>query len=142
MAVKELDVIEGELYSQKNRLTETLKESRYTPTGSQNMAKKKTLDFKKIEKQKERRTNMYVWRDLNHLKDAFAEFISDSEIDDIVKLIKKLGKYEERAGVSAEENESGLCNLVEAMVMHRLVKRDYKIIGQDNNTRVDLFPSP
>jgi len=88
---------------------------------------KKKIDLKKIQSKKELRTNMYVWRDLDHLKEAFSEYIKPEEIDTIVKQLKKSGKYKERAGISEEENESGLCNLTEAIVMHRLEKRNDKI---------------
>ncbi len=91
----------------------------------------KKLNLKKIKSKKERRTNMYVWRDIQHLKEAFSEYIESEEIDEIITQIKKSGKFEERTGISEEENEAGLCNLAEAIIMHRIEKRDYKVLGKD-----------
>ncbi|MBN1413112.1 MAG: hypothetical protein JW969_19890 [Spirochaetales bacterium] len=65
------------------------------------------------------RTNFYIWRDLNHLKDYYRDVISPEEISKIANGIRNGEKlinnrrYQYRKELSEQMNERGLCNLVE-----------------------------
>ena len=71
----------------------------------------------------EKRDNIYYWTALDHLKNNYAKYITSQEIDDILEEIKKEKKFVKREGVTEEENETGLFNLVEMRILEKLNKR-------------------
>ena len=77
--------------------------------------------YKKMKK--ERRTQFYLWRNLEHLKSVYTNHMSLNEIDTIIDQVKKIGRFKNRSGVSEEENERCLCNIVDAIIMGILRKR-------------------
>ena len=90
----------------------------------------KTLDLSKVRDQRNRRRNMHVWRNLNHLKRAYSPYIKKEEIDEIAALLVESGRFKKRDGIDKEENEGDLCNIVEYEIINRLEKRNYKIKGK------------
>ena len=72
---------------------------------------------------KERRVRLYPWRDIEHLKSVYSKYISLDDIDTIITLVKKIGLFKERVGVSKEENECCLCNLIDDVIMNFLRKK-------------------
>lgn len=63
------------------------------------------------------------WRNLEHLKSIYSKYMSQNEIDTIINQVKKIGLFKVRGGVSEEENERCLCNLVDAIITGILRKR-------------------
>ena len=74
---------------------------------------------------KERIMRFYPWRNLEHLKSVYSKYMSLKDIDTIIARVKKTGLFKERSGVSKEENEHCLCNLVDAIMMGILRKRRF-----------------
>ena len=72
---------------------------------------------------KERRMQLYPWRNLEHLKSVYSNYMSQNEIDTIIGQVKRIGLFKYRDGVSEEENERCLCNLVDAIMMGIFRKR-------------------
>lgn len=66
---------------------------------------------------------LYPWRNLEHLKSVYSKYMSLNDIDTIIAQVKKNRLFKERIGVSKEENEYCLCNLVDAIIMGILRKR-------------------
>lgn len=71
------------------------------------------------------RTEVYIWKNLNHLKSFYTGIVDPGEIDNIAgKLIAGAGsqgdwKFRERAGLGEVLNESCLCNMVEIMLLEK-----------------------
>ena len=67
----------------------------------------------------------YPWRNLEHLKNVYSKYMSLKDIDTIIARVKKTDLFKEISGVSKEENEYCLCNLVDAIMMGILRKRRF-----------------
>ena len=80
----------------------------------------KILDFFKEKEKKERRSDLYLWDSLDHLKDTYFDYIDPKEIDKIASQVRKSGKFKKRVGLTNQENECCFCNLIDAMIMERL----------------------
>jgi hypothetical protein len=71
------------------------------------------------------RTDLFVWRDLDHLKSYYAEAIDGAIIDTIAAEIVKEGnsfvirKYDEGKNLGDHLNERCFCNIVEMKLIDR-----------------------
>jgi len=86
------------------------------------------------------RTSVYVWRNLDHLKEYYAGVVEPQTINTIAERISKGDqlisnrKYKKREGLEEVFNESCLCNLVEMEllnqddVLDRFLNKPLKII--------------
>ncbi|MBN2533024.1 MAG: hypothetical protein JXB88_09035 [Spirochaetales bacterium] len=83
------------------------------------------------------RTDLFVWRDLDHLKSYYAEAIDGSIIDRIAAEIVKerksfvIRKYDEGKNLQDHLNERCFCNLVEM-----------KLIDQNNDALKRFLEKP
>ena len=81
------------------------------------------INIEKDRIKKERRTNIFFWDNLDHLKSSYQDYINPEEIDAIATQIKESGKFKNRAGLTEEENELCLYNLIDSLIMERLTKK-------------------
>lgn len=93
----------------------------------------KIINFEKERTKKERRTNLYFWDNLDHLKNTYYNYINPQEINDIASQIKESGKFKNRAGLTKEENEHCLYNLIDCVIMARLNKKFISIKSAPGN---------
>ena len=83
------------------------------------------------------RTDLFVWKDLDHLKSYYAEAINEKIIDEIADEIKEerksfvLRNYDKGENLSSHLNERCFCNLVEM-----------KLIGQSNEALKQFLEKP
>ena len=83
------------------------------------------------------RTDLFVWKDLDHLKSYYADAIEGAAIDKIVEEIKSEGKsfvhrdYNKGENLGDHLNERCFCNLVEM-----------KLIGQSNDALKQFLEKP
>lgn len=83
------------------------------------------------------RTDLFVWRDLDHLKSYYAEAIDGSVIDNIAAEIVKerksfvIRKYDQGKNLEDHLNERCFCNLVEM-----------KLIDQNNEALKRFLEKP
>lgn len=66
---------------------------------------------------KERRDDIYFWRDFNHLKNVYTKYLTAKEIEDIVTRIKEENRFVKRSNGTEAENEADFCNLVEKEIL-------------------------
>lgn len=93
----------------------------------------KIFDFYKEKEKRERRSDLYLWDNLEHLKDTYFDYIDPKEIDKIASQIRKSGKFKKRLGLTSEENECCFCNLIDSLIMERLDKKFPAIKNQPDN---------
>ena len=93
----------------------------------------KIINFEKERTKKERRTNLYFWDNLDHLKNNYQNYINPQEINDIASQIKESGKFKNRDGLTEEENELCLYNLIDCLIMKRLNNKFVSIKSTPGN---------
>lgn len=89
--------------------------------------------FHDEKEKRERRSDVYLWDNLEHLKDAYAGYINPSQIDEIASQIRREGKFKKRTGLSNQENESCFYNLVDSLIMEKLNKKFPTMKKQPDN---------
>jgi hypothetical protein len=71
------------------------------------------------------RTNLFVWKDLDHLKSYYADAVNAETIDNIAKEIRDEDKsfvqrkYNKGESLNDHLNERCFCNLVEIKIIDR-----------------------
>ena len=93
----------------------------------------KIFHFQEEKEKRERRSDLYLWENLEHLKDAYFDYINPQEIDEIASQVRKSGKFKKRLGLTSEENECCLCNLIDSLIMERLDKKFPTMKKQPDN---------
>ena len=70
----------------------------------------------------ERRDDIYFWQDFNHLKNAYAKYLNQQEIEDIINRIREENRFVKRSNVTEAENEADFCSLIEREILklHKL----------------------
>lgn len=70
----------------------------------------------------ERRLDLCHWRDLDHIRKAYSNYINPEEIEKIIEKTEK--QFKKRANISDEENEYCFLNLIDSMLVNYMQRRE------------------